>query len=403
MVRLAITLFLLQCGYHAFTASMPVALTGAGVSDPTIGLIVGSAAAVQVPAAFLAGALLDRFGGVRILYAGAIAYLLGSLIVLAPVTEPGDSTLPFFAARIFQGIGLAGTLPAALSLVPNLVPGVRRGLGLAFINSAHNLTIVALPPLSLAVLGWSSLHGVALGAIAVVLLGLVVGLGLPRMLLRANALSQEGTASTPWPSGQVIGTPASRTLGFAFRRSWLGPLLVVLLYVIHWGVLTAYLPSRAQRAGADIGLFFAADGAAILLSRLPVGWLTDRVSRHWLVLVGLVITLVAVVVVLPPPTTTVLVISGALTGIGAGFALTPNLLELSHRSGESDRGSAFSLFSAALAAALVVGSIGSAPVVVIWGFEGAAIAAIGGLILSAVVVIWESSVNPNRAARRRLV
>src|SRR6266571_2314580 len=95
----------------AFTASMPVALTGAGVSDPTIGLIVGSAAAVQVPAAFLAGALLDRFGGVRILYAGAIAYLLGSLIVLAPVTEPGDSTLPFFAARIFQGIGLAGTLP----------------------------------------------------------------------------------------------------------------------------------------------------------------------------------------------------------------------------------------------------------------------------------------------------
>ena len=106
MVRLAITLFLLQCGYHAFTASMPVALTGAGVSDPTIGLIVGSAAAVQVPAAFLAGALLDRFGGVRILYAGAIAYLLGSLIVLAPVTEPGDSTLPFFAARIFQGIGL---------------------------------------------------------------------------------------------------------------------------------------------------------------------------------------------------------------------------------------------------------------------------------------------------------
>ena len=200
MVRLAITLFLLQCGYHAFTASMPVALTGAGVSDPTIGLIVGSAAAVQVPAAFLAGALLDRFGGVRILYAGAIAYLLGSLIVLAPVTEPGDSTLPFFAARIFQGIGLAGTLPAALSLVPNLVPGVRRGLGLAFINSAHNLTIVALPPFSLAVLGWSSLHGVALGAIAVVLLGLVVGLGLPRMLLRANALSQEGTASTPWPS-----------------------------------------------------------------------------------------------------------------------------------------------------------------------------------------------------------
>ena len=41
-------------------------------------------------------------------------------------------------------------------------------------------------------------------------------------------------------------------------------------------MIIAYLPQRAEAAGADIGLFFVADGVAILLSRVPAGWLADR-------------------------------------------------------------------------------------------------------------------------------
>ena len=60
-------------------------------------------------------------------------------------------------------------------------------------------------------------------------------------------------------------------------------------------------------------------------------------------------------------------IAGVLSGAGAGLVMTPVLVELSRRSGDPDRGSAFSLFSAALALALVVGSIGGAPLVAALG------------------------------------
>ena len=63
VLRLALALFALQAGFHGFTASLPVALSRAGVPDPQIGLIVGVAALVQVPAAFLAGVIVDRLGG----------------------------------------------------------------------------------------------------------------------------------------------------------------------------------------------------------------------------------------------------------------------------------------------------------------------------------------------------
>jgi MFS family permease len=159
--RLAVAVFAVQAGFHAFTASLPVALARAGVADPQIGLIVGTAALVQIPAAFVTGVVVDRVGGLRAFSVGTVAYLAGCTILLLPGVEAGGPVAPFVVARIFQGIGIAAILPVALSLVPRLVAPARRGFGLAFVGSAHNLTLVVIPPLSLVVLAASSLHGVS--------------------------------------------------------------------------------------------------------------------------------------------------------------------------------------------------------------------------------------------------
>ena len=138
MIRLAVALFAVQAGFHGFTAALPVALARAGMPDPHIGLIVGIAALVQIPAAFLAGVVVDRLGGIRAFVGAGIAYLVGCAILLAPGVEPGGSPWPFALARAFQGIGIAATLPAALSLVPRLVEPARRGFGLAFVGAARD-------------------------------------------------------------------------------------------------------------------------------------------------------------------------------------------------------------------------------------------------------------------------
>ncbi|HEU4919869.1 MAG TPA: MFS transporter, partial [Candidatus Limnocylindrales bacterium] len=220
LYRLSLALFAMQAGFHGFTASLPLALARSGVADSEIGLIVGVAALIQVPAAFLGGALVDRFGGLRLLGAGALAYLVGAVVLLLPGVDAAVDRLPFIVARISQGIGIALTLPAALSLVPRLLPGERRGFGLAFVGSAHTLTLVALPPLSLAILGTDrSLATVTLVVAAFVVAGAAMLFLFPLRLRPPDA---------PLPDG--------RRLRFSFRRSWIPPLLVTLLDVSHWGV-----------------------------------------------------------------------------------------------------------------------------------------------------------------------
>lgn len=394
MFRLALALFAVQSGFHGFTAALPLALARAGVPDPEIGLIVGVAALVQIPAAFLAAALVDRFGGVRLLALGGVAYLAGSGVLLLPGVEPGGSRLPFVVARLFQGAGIAMTLPAALSLVPRLFPRERRGFGLAFIGSAHNLTLVALPPLSLVVLDRTSLDGVALTIAAFVVAGLALILAAP-LRFRPAGPDDHGAGDGPQHAAQ-------RRFGFAFRREWIRPLLVAVLYVSHWGVIVAYLPQRAEAAGADIGLFFVSDGLAVLAVRTPAGWLADRVRPRLIVLAGIALTLVSAVLLLPPATTPLLVLAGAGTGAGAGLLLTPLLVEMSRRSSEADRGSAFSLFSGALATALVIGSIGVAPLVAAAGFSAALGAAILAIVAAAFVALGDRDLarDPRRGIER---
>ena len=388
LLRLALALFALQAGFHGFTASLPLALSRSGIPDSEIGLIVGLAALVQIPAAFICGALVDRFGGRRLLGVGGAAYLAGASMFLIPGIDPVGDRLPFVVARICQGVGLAITLPAALSLVPRLVPSDRRGFGLAFIGSAHNLTLIALPPLSLAVLGsGTSLSRVALVVVGIVVVGLVLGLDVGSR--RSETVGAEGSVD-------LVGE-ARRRLGFAFRRSWVPPLAVTLLYVAHWGVVTAYLPQRAELAGADVGLFFAADGVAVLALRIPSGWLADRVPPRWLVLTGLFATAVAIGLLVLPVTTPILVVAGLLTGGGAGVILTPLLVEISRRSTDADRGSAFAMFSAALAAALVLGSIGASPIIGAAGFEATILATIAGLGLAAGVALLDPGLSQRRS------
>jgi predicted MFS family arabinose efflux permease len=94
-----------------------------------------------------------------------------------------------------------------------------------------------------------------------------------------------------------------------------------------------------------------------------------------------------------PATTFLLVVAGLLSGAGAGLVMTPMLVELSRRSGDADRGSAFSLFSAALAVALVLGSIGGAPLVAFFGFEVAMLATLGGIVGAVILTAGDAGLR----------
>jgi MFS family permease len=378
VLRISLALFLVQAGFHGYTASMPLALARAGRLDPEIGFIVGVAALIQIPAALVAGALIDRLGGLRLFVLGGVAYLGASLLILLPGLDPAVSTVPFVGARLLQGIGFGIALPAGLSVVPRLVPVMRQGVALAIAGSAHNLTLVLLPPLSIIVLDRYGLQGLALVVCGLVLAALAVTVARP---LR------------PRPAVVDDINDARRRFGFAYRGGWSAPLAITVLFAAHWGVVIAYLPQRAEAAGADIGLFFAADGLAVLAARLPAGWLADRTPPIRPVLAGIALTLAGVLLLLPTPTTPMLMLAGSLTGGGAALIVTPLIVAISRRSTDADRGSAFALFSASFALALAVGSVGSAPFIESAGFERMLLLAAGAVGLAALVALADGGLR----------
>lgn len=383
VLLLALATFLVQAGFHGYTAALPLTLARAGEADATIGLIVGTAALVQIPAAIAGGRLVDRFGGMRLFGAGGVAYVLASGILLLPGVEPGGSVLPFILARVLQGMGIALALPAALSLVPGIVDPARLGSGLAIVGAAQNLTLVIMPPLSIAILDAGSLDGVAVATIAFVAAGALLAWRLPiRRVVHEAA-------------------PTRRRYGITFRREWAIPLAIVITYVAHWGAITAYLPIRAAAAGADIGLYFAADGLAIFAMRLPSGWLSDRISSRVLLATGSTATALAIGLLLLPLSTPLLILSGLIGGAGGAVVMTPILLELSRRSSDADRGSAFALYSGGLAAAMTLGSIGGAPLVSVFGLSAALVVGIALIGVAIALTLWDPSLRAvTRPARR---
>jgi MFS family permease len=371
VLRLSVALFLVQAGFHGFTASIPLALARAGRPDAEIGAIVGVAALVQIAAALAGGALIDRFGAIRLFLVGGLCYLVAAALLFVSGVGP-EATGAVVVARVLQGMGTGLAVPSAMSVVPGLVSAARRGVAIATMGSSQNLTLVVLPPLSIIVLDSYGLQGVT--ALVIVLVIGAMALALARPITPREAAVSNLEA-------------AKRRFGFAYRSSWVAPLAVLVLFVVHWGVLSAYLPQRAESVGANIGLFFAADGLFVLLARVPAGWISDRIPPVWPVLVGVAMTALAVVLLLPLPTTEILIVAGTLTGLGAALIIQPLLLALTARSGDADRGSAFALFNAAFAAAIALGTVGTAPLIGSLGFETLLALALGALGMSAVVAL----------------
>ena len=310
MLRLTLAVGLASVGFHAFLASLPLALLAAGHPDALIGAVMGVAALVQVGAAFVAGGLIDRFGGRLALLGAATSFLAAALLLASGFAAPDGPLAAIVLVRVLQGIGLAAALPAAMSLVPGIVGGARVATALAIVGVAANVSLAASPAISLAILDASSLQVVATVASVVVALGIVLAWPLGRSDQAARAAGPRG----------------ARTFHPAWRRAWSGPLALSVLFVAHWGVVTGYLPQRAAAAGADVALFFTADAIALVLTRVPSGMLVERVGSRWVIVAGIVVTVLALAFLLPSPTTPLLVIAGVGTGVGGALILPPSHL-----------------------------------------------------------------------------
>jgi len=143
-----------------------------------------------------AGAMADRVGAGRVLFAGTVLVALGT--VLTPFMTSTAGLVLAVGVLAAGGAGMAG--PAVLmAAATRLVPPQRRGLATGVINAGGSFGQFLMAPLAAALMGafgWSA---------ALQVLGVLVLLGLPAaFVLRGHSMHHGTTAHAPAGTRQAI-------------------------------------------------------------------------------------------------------------------------------------------------------------------------------------------------------
>jgi predicted MFS family arabinose efflux permease len=251
-----------------------------------------------------AGAMADKVGAGRVLFAGAVLVAVGTFIT--PYMTSTWGLILAIGVLSAGGAGMAG--PAVLmAATTRLIPPERRGLATGIVNAGGSFGQFVMAPIAAALMigiGWA-------GAMQV--MGLLVLLCLPAaFLLKGNSLQSA-------PAGQkVVGTrEAIRT---ALRnRSYL--LLGAGFFVcgFHVAFLATHLPGVIASCGLPTqwaGWSLAMIGLFNIVGSIAMGWAVGRWRmKSLLSLVYAARALAIVVFLLAPKTGPVMLLFAAVMGL----------------------------------------------------------------------------------------
>lgn len=251
-----------------------------------------------------AGAMADKVGAGRVLFAGAVLVALGTFITPYMTTTLG--LILAIGVLSAGGAGLAG--PAVLmAATTRLIPAEKRGLATGIVNAGGSFGQFIMAPVATTLmlgLGWAS---------ALQVLGLLVLLCLPAaFLLKGNSLQ-----SAP-PGQKVLGTREAISQALN-NRSYL--LLGAGFFVcgFHVAFLGTHMPGviaacglPAQWAGWSLALI----GLFNIVGSIAMGWAISRWRmKSMLSLLYATRGLAVLIFLLAPKTGPVVLVFSAVMGV----------------------------------------------------------------------------------------
>ena len=218
-----------------------------------------------------AGAVADRFGTVKVLWAGALIYGAG-LALMAYAHTPGMLHL---TAGVLVGFGLSAcSFNLVLAAFGKLLPVQWRAVGFGAATAAGSFGQFLFPPLATGLIdsvGWQQT-------------ALIFGASLLLVMPFSIALATRGTsghAAADGPHQSIAGA-----LGEAFRHpSYVYLVLGFFTCGFQLAFITAHMPAFLVDEGmtSEVGaITLALIGAFNIAGSLAAGVLTGRMSRKWL-------------------------------------------------------------------------------------------------------------------------
>ncbi|TIR38134.1 MAG: MFS transporter [Mesorhizobium sp.] len=252
-----VSMALIAIGNGLMFAFIPVRL-GADGFDPTwAGLIVTGLSAGGLAGCILTGPLVRRVGHARAFM------VLSALIALSNVAiGAGPMPLLWIAARALYGFAICGLFIVAQSWLNDALPNAIRGRVMAVFYVAY---IAGLG------VGYATLAAIDIQTAAAPLIGIAF------TALSILPVGMTRLAQPPAPQA------ASVALGQAWRISPVGVVGMLAVGGLSM-IISGFAPIHATAKGysqAEVALLLSAMPVGTLILQIPLGWLSDRTDRRY--------------------------------------------------------------------------------------------------------------------------
>lgn len=361
---------------------LPLFMVGTlGASALMVGLVEGLAESTALIVKIFSGALSDYLGRRKGL--AVLGYALGALT--KPLFALAGSTGLVLTARLLDRVGKGIRGAPRDALVADLTPPELRGAAFGLRQSIDNLGAFIGPLLGVGLMmAWNDNFR------AVFWVALLPGLAAVALLVLGLREPEPDRAQ---PRVQPVRRDSLRLLGRDYV--WVVAIGAVMTLARF---SEAFLVLRAQQGGIPIALVplaMVAMNVIYALTAYPVGKLSDRMSRHTLLALGLAVLIAADLVLASEARWSVVLAGVALWGVHMG--MTQGLLAalVADTAPATLRGTAYGLFNLVSGLAMLVASVLAG---LLWARMGAAATFYAGAFFSALALAG-LAVSP--AVRRR--
>ncbi|MCK9908946.1 MFS transporter [Microbacteriaceae bacterium K1510] len=253
-----------------------------------------------------AGGIADRYGTVRVLAGGAVAYALG-LALMANSATPGMLTL---SAGVLIGFGLSGcSFTIVIGAFGKLLPDNWRSLGFGCGTAAGSFGQFLYSPLGVALMdkfGWQNALLIFSGATLLIL---------PLSVALATGRGGAGAATTSVPK-QSLRQALSEAFG---HRSYVLLVLGFFTCGFQLAFITVHLPAYLIDRGLSVevgGWTLAVIGLFNIVGSMSAGVLSGRMPKRYLLsFIYFGRALSTAVFILLPASPAATLIFGAVTGL----------------------------------------------------------------------------------------
>jgi MFS family permease len=284
-----LAVFTTFAGMGATIPALPIYLrSDLKLADTAAGVVLGMLWGMAFIGRFQAGPFADKRGRKLTLLVGYVMCVCAGLLYLP------HHIAPLVAGRALHGLGEAFVLTATSTWVVELGPANRRAQALGYMASG------VWGGLSVGTIISTYLHGfvpVALLVIASSSVSLVILLFLP---------GDKGTGAAP----------ASRSMIF---QAVFEPGLVLGLTNLAYAVLNGFMPVYLASRGTKGGAAFSGFATAVLLTRLFLGSLPDRMGPYKTLYAGQSMMILSLIGLIYAPSQPLQVLAAVCAGIGYSF------------------------------------------------------------------------------------